>query len=103
MIQVRFAMMLAALAVVLVVLGVAVISILPDKEPIQPPDACREASTALYGHVSKLFDPIAQAALINGGFIGYYELHSDGEVFPRVWYDFVQACVPPVPVEGGAG
>lgn len=70
-------------------------------DPAQPPDACREAATALYGHVGAMFDQITQEALIQGGHTGHYGIHSDGEVFPRVWYDFVTACVPPLPPETG--
>ena len=102
MVKVQLVMMMAALAIVLVV-GAAAISKLSNKEPIQPPDACREASTALYGHIGAMMDEITQQALIKGSYTAGYIITSDGEVFPRVWYAFVQACVPPVPVEGGAG
>ena len=103
MIQVRFAMMLAALAIVLVVVGAAAISKLSNKESIQPPDACREASTALYGHIGAMMDEITQQALIKGSYTAGYIITSDGEMFPRAWHDFVQACVPQIPVEGGTG
>ena len=68
-----------------------------------PPDGCRPAATALYEHVGAMFDEIAQEALLRGGFVATYYIESDGEVFPGVWHDFVTACVPPPPAEGGQG
>ena len=65
------------------------------------PSACHEAATTLYGHIGAMLDEITQQALIKGNYTAGYVITSDGEVFPHVWYDFVQACVPPPPIEGG--
>ena len=79
--------------------AVTMTAIRPQVDP--PPNACHEAATTLYGHVGAMLDEITQQALIKGSYTAGYVITSDGEVFPRVWYDFVQACVPPPPIEGG--
>jgi hypothetical protein len=68
---------------------------------LQSTSECQVAAETLYAHVGGMFDQIAKEALIRGGYTGTYQIRSDGEVFPGVWYDFVTKCVPPPPEEGG--